>query len=119
MYFTICCSFSFIADDSFYLFDSDNEYDEHQDIRLSAMIQQSCLKTKHNLEYDYDSITGWVLSLLPEIREDVAERIDGNARMAIEQVITKLHVPPNPNLKTSDKSLEFIPDIFWKEFDNF
>ncbi len=42
--------------------------------------------------------------------------MDGNARMAIEQVVTKLHVPPNPNPKTSE---EPILDIFWKEFDDF
>ncbi len=72
----------------------------------------------HQFELDY-AIIGWILSLLPEIREDVAERLDGKTRIAIEQVVTKPHIPPNPNLKTSDKSLEFIPDIFWKEFDNF
>ena len=70
------------------------------------------------MEHDY-AITGWVLSLLPEIREDVAERMDGDARMAIERVVTKLHTPPNPNPKTSEEPLEIILDIFWKEFDDF
>ena len=82
------------------------------------MIQQSWSKRKHRLEHDY-AITGWVLSLLPEIREDVAERMDGDARMAIERVVTKLHVPPKPNPKTSEEPLEIILDIFWKEFDDF
>ncbi len=59
------------------------------------------------MEHDF-AITGWVLSLLPEIREDVAETMDGNARMAIEWVVTKLHVPPNPNPKTSEEPLEII-----------
>ncbi len=45
--------------------------------------------------------------------------MDGNARMAIERVITKLHTPPNPNPKTSEEPLEIILDIFWKEFDDF
>ncbi len=91
----------------FYLFDSDNKNDEYEDFSLSAMIQQSWSKRKHLLEHDF-AITGWVLSLLPEIREDVAERMDGNARMAIKQVITKLHAPPNPNPKTSEEPLEII-----------
>ncbi len=60
-----------------------------------------------------------VLSLLPEIREDVAERLDGNTRVAIERVVAKLHILPNPNPKTSEEPLEIILDIFWKEFDDF
>ncbi len=65
--------------------DSDNENDENQDFRLGAMIQQSWSKRKHLLEHDY-AIIGWVLALLPEIREDVAERLDGNTRIAIERL---------------------------------
>ncbi len=67
------------------------------------------------MEHDY-AITGQVLSLLPE---NVAERLDGNTRMAIERVVTKLHIPPNPNPKTSEEPLKTICDIFWKEFDDF
>ncbi len=70
------------------------------------------------MEHDY-VITGWVLSLLPVIREDVAERLDGNTRIAIERVVTKHHIPPNPNPNTSKQSLEIIFDVFWKEFDDF
>ncbi len=32
---------------NFYLFDSDNEYDEHKDFSLSAIIQQFWSKRKH------------------------------------------------------------------------
>ena len=32
---------------SFYLFDSDNENDDYQELSLSAMIQQSWSKRKH------------------------------------------------------------------------
>ncbi len=39
--------------------------------------------------------------------------------MAIESVVTRLHIPPNPKPKTSEESLEIILDIFWKEFDYF
>ncbi len=52
----------------FYLLDSDNEYDEHQEFNLSVMIQQSWSKRKHRLWHDY-AITVCVLSLLPEIRK--------------------------------------------------
>ncbi len=57
---------------------SDSEYIKHQDFRLSARIQQSWSNRKHQLEHDY-AIMGWVHSLLPEIREDIAERFDGNS----------------------------------------
>ena len=50
----------------FYLFDSDNENDNYQEFNLSTMIQQSWSKRKHRLEHDH-AITGWALSLLPEI----------------------------------------------------
>ncbi len=66
-----------------------------------------------------DGIIGWVLSLLPGFKEDVAERLDGNTRMTIERVIPKLHIPPNPNPKTSEEPLDIILDFFWKEFDYF
>ncbi len=49
-----------------------------------------------------------VSSLLPEIREDIAKRLDDNTRMAIERVITKLYMPPNPNPKTLNS--------LWKSF---
>ncbi len=54
----------------FYLFNSDNENDEYQDLRLSAMIQQSWSRRKHQLEHYY-AITGWVLSLLTKILEKI------------------------------------------------
>ncbi len=61
----------------FYLLDSENKNDDYQELSLSSMIQQSWSKRKHQLEHDY-AITAWALSLLPEIRKDVAERMDGN-----------------------------------------
>ncbi len=64
----------------FYFLDSDNEYDELLYFGLSATIQQSCSKRKHILEHDY-AITGLVLSLFAEIREDVAERLDANTQL--------------------------------------
>ncbi len=36
----------------FYLFDSDNENDEYQELSLSTMIQQSWSKRKQRLEHD-------------------------------------------------------------------
>ncbi len=63
--------FSFNAYDFLFQF-SDNKYDEHQDFILSTMSQQSWSKRKHQFEHDY-AITGWVLSFLPGIQEDVVK----------------------------------------------
>ncbi len=76
------------------------------------MIKQTWSKIKHWLEH-YHAITGWVISILPEIREEVAKILDGNTRLAIQRVVTKLHVPPIQP-KTSEESLEIILDILWK-----
>ncbi len=68
---------------------------------------------------DYFAITCWVLSVWSEIKEDVAERLDGNTRMVTERVVTKLCASPNPNPKTSEASLKIFLDMFWKEFKHF
>lgn len=82
------------------------------------MIQQSWSKRKHGLEHDY-ALIGWVLSLLPEIHEDIAERLGSETRMVIERFVAKLPVPPNPNPQMSEESLEIKLDIFWKDSDHF
>ncbi len=52
---------------------------------------------------------------MSEIQEDVAERLDGHTRVAIERIVTKFQVLPNPNPKSSEESLEVILDNFWKD----
>lgn len=96
---------------------SDSDSDE-EDLSLSTMIKHSWTKRKTLLEHDF-AVTGWALSILPEIREDVQLNLDGDKRMAIERVITKLHIAPNPNFKVSNEENDMIIDIFWKEFDQF
>ncbi len=39
--------------------------------------------------------------------------------MAIERVIAKLHMAPNPNSKVANDEIELIIDTFWKEFGHF
>ncbi len=60
----------------FSLLFSDNGQDEQQGFSLSTMIPQSWSKMKYRIEHFY-TITGLVLSFLPEIWGDVAERLDG------------------------------------------
>ncbi len=39
--------------------------------------------------------------------------------MAIERVIAKFDVDPNPNSKVANNEIDMIIDIFWKEFRYF
>ncbi len=59
------------------------------------------------------------LSILPGVREDVRLRLDGDKRIAIERVIAKFHVAPNPNSKVANDEIDMIFDKFWKEFSDF
>ncbi len=82
------------------------------------MVKQSWMKRKQLLEHDF-AIAGWSLSILPEIRDDVRLNLDGDKRIAIERVIAKLHVAPNPNSKVANDEIDVIIDTFWKEFSDF
>ncbi len=84
---SLSVAYSYLLLMKFYLLDSENEYNEHQDFSLSAMIQQSWSKRMHQLEHDC-AITGRGHSILPEISKDVAERLEGNTRMPIKRVVT-------------------------------
>jgi len=72
------------------------------------------------LKHDY-AITGWALSVMPEICRDVAERLDGNHRDAIERVVRKLHAFPysNKHPVLVNKTEDEIADLFWDEFKAF
>ena len=44
------------------------------------------------LDHDY-AITGWALSVIPEVRADVEELLIGDHRNTINRVVLKLHEP--------------------------
>ena len=56
--------------------------------------------------------TVWVYS-------EADNQIEGGVRDAVERIVTKLHVRPNPNSKTRYISIEEIIDCFWTEFEDF
>ncbi len=76
------------------------------------------MKRKQLLEHDF-AVAGWALSILPEFRNDVKLNLDGDKRIAIERVIAKLHVAPNPNYNVANDEIDVIFDTFWKEFGHF
>ncbi len=102
-----------------FFFFSDDETVEEEELSLSCMVKQSwMMKRKQLLEHDF-AIAGWALSILLEIRDDVRLNLDGDKRIAIERVIAKLHVEPNPNSKVSNDEIVVIIDTFWKDFGDF
>ena len=63
---------------------------------------------KSRIESDF-AITAWALCIMPEVRADVAARMNGNHREAIERVIRKLY--------TNDaRDIDIIINDFWKQF---
>ena len=77
-------------------------------------------KRKTRLEHD-NAIAGWAMSIMPEIRTDVNERMTGEHRNAIERVVLRLHSKPCPNptrgVDTWNDSK--IIDKFWDEYKCF
>lgn len=75
---------------------------------------------KVNLDHDY-AITGWMLCVMPAVRADVEERLQGHHREAAERVIERLHLPPCPNRRVNiDKMAPSdIVDKFWSEYKDF
>ncbi len=61
-------------------------------------MQNSWLKRKPQLEHDY-AVTGWALSVLPEIQFHVASELTGEHHLMIERVVEWLHHPPCPMTK--------------------
>ena len=75
---------------------------------------------KCKLDHDY-SITGWVLCVMPEVRADVENRMDGVHRDAVEQVVERLYLPlcPNKRVNTDVTTPADIVDLFWAEYKEF
>ncbi len=82
------------------------------------MIKQSLMTRKQLLEHDF-SVTCWDLSILLDIQYGVRLNLDCDKRMTIERVIAKIHVTPNLNSKVANDEIDFIINIFWKEFGHF
>ncbi len=53
--------------------------------------------------------------MMKDVQEDVSLRLTGAHRDAIEEVVTRLHLPPCPNKKVnlSNMTIADIVDTFW------
>ena len=90
-------------------------FDEEETISLGQAIQDAWAKRKSRLEHEY-AVTGWALSILPEIRANVLTDLTGEHRLMMENVVERLHVPPCPNKQVTGFEITTIIDIFWQEF---
>ena len=77
-------------------------------------------QTQVKLSHDY-ALAGFALSVNPTVWEysKANDRIDGEVRNALERLVRKLHVSPNPNSKVRGMDEEEIVDLFWSEFEDF
>ncbi len=73
--------------------DSDDDNSDVNKVSLSQAVYMSWSHRSYQLEHEY-VITAWALSLVPEIHDDVIERLTGDMREKIETVIVKLHTTP-------------------------
>ena len=99
---------------------SDEEVDESEEEDESVSVGSSCVgyrilshwnKRKKWLDSDF-AIAGWMLSVCPEIMEDVKVHCTGDDRMAMECVIKHLYTG-----WTEDIGVVF--DKFWIEWESF
>ncbi len=70
------------------------------------------------LEHEY-AINAWALTLVPEIHDDVLERLTGGMREKLKQWLLSFILPLCPNNKVANESNLVIIDYFWKEFHHF
>ncbi len=75
-------------------------HDEDDTISLGQAIQDSWAKRKSWLEHEY-AVTGWALSVLPEICLNVSSDLTGEHCLMMENIVERLHVPPCPSEQVS------------------
>ncbi len=89
--------------------------DEDEEFTLGSHVLALWEKRSKNLIHDY-AVTGWALSVQPEICSHCINLLTGSQHLQIEQVIVKLHQKPYPNLNVINESIEDVVDVFWKDF---
>jgi hypothetical protein len=103
---------------------SDEEESDAEEVVKTMSFGEAILehwnRRKTKIEHAY-SITAWALCVKKEICEDVSLRMIGAHRDAIEEVVTRLHLPPclNKRVNLLDMTPADIVDTFWNEFKAF
>ncbi len=90
-------------------------HDEDDMISLDQAIQDSWSRRKSQLEHEF-AVTGWALSILPEICLNVSSDLTGEHHLMMENVVERLHVPPCLNDQVLGQDMTAIIDSVWQEF---
>jgi len=100
--------------------DDDDEDDDENVLSFGRQFIWHWDKRKSKIEHEY-AIAAWALCVMPEVRKDVAARLTGTHRDAIEDVVRRLHLTPCPNThpNISRMTTADIIDTFWNEFKSF
>ena len=100
--------------------DDDDEDDDENVLSFGRQFIWHWDKRKSKIEHEY-AIAAWALCVMPEVRKDVAARLTGTHRDAIEEVVRRLHLTPCPNThpNISRMTIADIIDTFWNEFKSF
>ncbi len=62
------------------------------------------------------AVTGWAVSVLPEVCVNIASELMGTHILMIERVVERLRIPPCLNDQVSGYDMTNIIDTFWHEF---
>ena len=94
--------------------------DKEDDPSLGGQVKKLWNNRKKRLEHD-DAITAWALCVMPEVRQDVADRMTGEHNDAMARVVRRLHNHPNPNPNSEVQgwSPERIVETFFTELKMF
>ena len=88
---------------------SDNDADSKVEAdTVGGRMLQYWNERKERLEHDF-AIAVWALCIMPEVHTDVAARMTGHHREAIERVINKLY-------KNSEEDIDEVINDYWKQF---
>ena len=84
--------------------------DEEWDDQLGDLIVESWRERREKLCHDV-AIFAWTLSIDEVVRKDVAERMTGEHRDAVERVLTKFYLAADP-----EANIDELIDFYWDEF---
>lgn len=85
---------------------------ENAVVTFSGQILQAWKKREKAVLSDF-AIAGWLLSVCPEVRQDVVENECGTHRLAMDRVLTKLYA------NDTDEDRYQKIDTFWSEYSLF
>jgi len=116
-----CCierELMFVCISTTFVHSNEDDDDDEEGVGLGDGALKMWKHCQAKLDHDC-AITAWALSVMPEVRDDCKQRMNGNHRDAIERVVERLHVVPCPNKKVKGMSQSAIIDLFWEEHKAF